>query len=237
MNALAEFKSNKVRVNRIPRSPLDICTIVSISARAIYEEKITVNPSVYNIEAAEDGDYSLLVVKAASWLKEMEIGEVDIYQEIPIGSISLANSIITDYCSGLLGYKPGIADPGLFCVAGEHTKKTLEGFTDPITKKAFKVLLEEARVRQRNWYSELVLQTDKLWARTNGNPIVVGEDAKIAAIKLNLNRDWMHNFASLEKINCKACGNLVNPAYPICPNCKAIINEEKAKAAGIKFAS
>jgi uncharacterized OB-fold protein len=41
----------------------------------------------------------------------------------------------------------------------------------------------------------------------------------------------------MQKINCKACGTLVLPNFPVCPNCKAIVDEEKAKVLNIKFAS
>jgi uncharacterized OB-fold protein len=60
---------------------------------------------------------------------------------------------------------------------------------------------------------------------------------KIAAKELTLDKVWLKDFQAIAMVNCKACGSLKNPLYPVCPNCKAIDDPEKAKSLGIKFSA
>jgi hypothetical protein len=233
MAVLAELGSNRVRINRMPRNFVDKTTIISVFPWPIIETKVTLQPSEFRIEAAPEDGYSSLVVGCAFWLKEMEL---DVYQEMYVPSEVLAKSIINDYTSGLLGAQPE-RGPGLFILPGSmDTKSKLDKYISE-DLKSFSSMLEAARARQKAWYIELVRMTDAMWARTNGNPVVVSDHARLACTKLSLTREWITQFQTMEKTNCKACGHLINPAYPVCSNCKSIINPDKAKELGIVFAS
>jgi hypothetical protein len=224
-----------IKVNRLPKNPLDKCTIVSVYPRKLVDRKPTMFPGYFEIEAAPDNDFSILVVGSSSWFREMEEGQP--YLEIPISSIQVAEGFINDYINGLLGYTPEIAAPGLFVVPGEWTKKTIITYKSP-EGKTFSELIEKARARQKRWFSEIVKLADTMWARTNGNPLSINDDARIAAEQLNLkDKPWLQDFRTIEKTNCRACGQLINPLFPVCPNCKAISDPEKAKALNISFAS
>lgn len=233
MAAIAELSNGRVRVNRMPRNFTDKTTIFSVFPIKIEEVKHTLQPSQYIIDAAPEDGYSSLVVNCAFWLKEMEL---DLFQEMYVPSETLAKSIIHDYASGLLGYQPD-QGPGLFVIPGDMTSKSkLDKYINE-DFKSFSDLLNTARAKQKNWYIKLVQLTDALWARTNGNPVVVSDHARLACTKLSLSREWMIQFQTMEKSNCKACGHLVNPSYPVCSNCKSIINSDKAKELGIIFAA
>ena len=146
--------------------------------------------------------------------------------EIPVSSIQVADSVVRDYCNGLIGCNMGDAMPGLFYVLGEHTAKTVQS--------QFPHLIEAANIKQRNWFAALVKMADVLWARSNGNPIVIADDMKMAAQQLGLNnKDWLANQTAFEMIRCVACGSLRNPNFPICGNCKYVVDREKAKELGI----
>jgi lipopolysaccharide biosynthesis regulator YciM len=83
---------------------------------------------------------------------------------------------------------------------------------------------------------ELVKMTDTLWSRTNGNPLVVSDDARLAAKELALtNKDWMMDFQAVQNVRCTACGSLRNPLYPICPTCKSV-DQTHPSAKDLKFA-
>jgi hypothetical protein len=88
-------------------------------------------------------------------------------------------------------------------------------------KSDFKAELELARQRQHNWYMFLVKAADSLWARSNGNPLAVSDDMRMAAKELNVtaNKDWMRDFQMVDMVRCKACGSLKNPQFPICASC------------------
>lgn len=220
----------RMRVARIPKNPMDKCTIVSIAPFEVVETKVTLFPGHYVIPKAEQGKFSTLVVEASSWFRDQSDGMPTL--EIPVGSTNLAESIIRDYCNGLIGYVRDIASPGLFFLYGAHDEVTVQ------LEKNFKPLMRKAHEVQTNWFKELIRIADIGWARTDGNPLAINNDARMAAEFMNLkNKPWMQDFSTMEKTNCKACGHMVNTVYPICPNCRAIVNEAKATELNIKFAA
>jgi hypothetical protein len=119
--------------------------------------------------------------------------------------------------------------PGLFFIPGAQTLEAI--------KKDHKDKLDAANQRQNNWYAALVRMADALWSRSNGNPLSISDDAKLAARSLNLvNKEWLKDSQTMELVRCAACGHLKNPLYPICSNCKSISDPAKAKELGIVFA-
>ena len=88
-------------------------------------------------------------------------------------------------------------------------------------QKEYSNQLKAAERRQNNWYGILVKLADSLWARSNGNPLAISDDMRMAARELNLSqvKDWMKDFQMVEMVRCKACGSLKNPQYPICAQC------------------
>ncbi len=220
--------ANMRKVARLPINPLDRSTIVSIYEKQISINNPTLFPGSHIIPAATPDGFELLVVKPASWFKEMEEGQP--FLEIQNSSIQVAESIIRDYSNGLVGCNMGDRMPGLFYVPGEFTKITIRSY------EKFSFMLEMAKMKQKNWFTELVKIADVDWARTNGNPRAISDDSRLAAQKLGLQKAWMQDFRAVELSNCVACGHLINKNYPVCPNCKNVIDVEKAKSLGLKFA-
>jgi len=217
------------KIIRQPTNPMDRCTIVSLVPKRIREIKVTITPGVFEIEPAPEGGFSILVIGSSSWFKETEDNQP--YLEIPHSSIVIAESIISDYLNGCLGCNMGDKSPGLFYVRGEYDKKSIQG-NDEFAKK-----YPIARENQKRWYQELVQIADVGWAKTNGNPIAVGDDARYGAKLLGLERAWLKDYQAISLAACKACGELINPLFPVCRYCHAVIDEAKAKELGIKFAS
>jgi hypothetical protein len=220
------FSASRRRVNRQETNPLDKSTIVSIYPRDINETKPTIQPSTYHIPAGTYEKPSLLVIGSASWFKELDMEQPLL--EIPVSSVIVADSIVNDYCNGLLGCNMGTHMPGLFFVPGE--------ITVPKLIKEHQGLLDKARERQNNWYVSLTKQADSLWARTSGNPLAIDDTMRLAARELKLDKPWLKDFQLAQMIACVACGNLRNPVYPICPHCKNVIDKAKAKELNLVFA-
>lgn len=220
--------SNDRRTIRALPNPLDKSTIVSIFPKRIEEVKATIQPGRFIIDPGLYDKPTLLVIGSSSWWKEMEPGQPLL--EIPCSSIDVAASIINDYCNGILGYNSEDSMPGLFHVPGVQTVETI--------KKEYKPYLDKAAVKQKNWYSILVQRADIDWARSNGSPLTISPDMKLAARELNLDADkeWTKDIQTMEKIRCKACGSLMNPLYPVCAICKSVNDTVKAKALGLVFA-
>lgn len=208
-------------------NPMDKSTVVSIYPVKIHEFKPTLHPGTFDIPAGTYNNPAIVVVGSSSWFKD--VGENQPPLEIPNSSIQIADSLINDYCNGLIACNMGDCKPGLFFVPGEFA---------PIEIKAkYQPMLDVAKQKQENWYRELVKMADILWARTNGNPLSISDDMRLGARELNLlDKEWLRDFKMSEMVRCAACGTMVTPGYPVCPNCKAIVNPEQAKKLNIQFA-
>lgn len=216
------------RTERMPVNPMDKCTVVSIYPKHIKEKKITLMPGYFEILPGSYANPSLLTVGPSSWWREID--EDQPLLEIPNSSMQVANALVRDYSNGLIGCDMVNMMPGLFWLAGDISKEKL--------LKEYKSQLDIAKAKQDAWYRGLVMMADGLYARTGGNPIVVSEDMRMAARELGQDsKDWMSNFVMVANVPCVACGKPRNPNYPICPNCNAITDPEKAKSLGIVFAT
>lgn len=226
MNLNSIFQQTR-KPNRMTPNPMDKATIVSIYPRDIHEKKYTLEPGRWHIKGGTYEKPSATVVGPSSWWKD--VGEDQPLLEIPTSSIVIAESIIQDYSNGLMGFGDG-ARPGLFFVPGELTVEKV--------KADYKNLFELANSRQKNWYQALVKLADILWVRSSGSPLAIDDNMRLAAKELQLSeKPWMKDIQHSQLANCPACGVLRNPQYPICPNCKNVLDPTKAKSLGLQFAS
>jgi hypothetical protein len=216
----------KRRTIRAPVNPLDKSTVVSIFPKYILERKHTIQPGVFEIQPGTYERPAILIVGPSSWWKEID--ENQPLLEIPHSSIQIADSIVRDYCNGIFACDMGNNMPGLFYIPGEWTVEKI--------KRDRKYDLDVANEKQRNWFTVLVKMADALWSRANGNPLTISDEMKLAARELNLlNKEWLKDSQTMELVRCPACGFLKNPNFPICSNCKAISDPDKAKELGLVF--
>jgi hypothetical protein len=210
---------------RQPVNPLDKCTIVSVFPKDIYDSKPMVFPGVFAMKAAKENDFNTLIVGPSSWWKEMEEGQPPL--EIIHSSIQMAESFIKDYCAQI-GVEYGSKMPGLFFVPGAVSK-------DEILKK-YSNKLDEYRDKQKEFFHNLVKLADIMFARTNGNPITISDDARLAANYLGMkDKPWLLDYQTMEKSPCKFCGEFINPKYPVCKHCHCVIDVELANKMNIRF--
>ena len=221
-------RSLRQRVIRAPVNPLDKSTIVSVFPRRIDEKKHTIQPGRFIIEPGTYENPAILVVGSSSWWKEMDEGQPHL--EIPTGSIQVADSVVKDYAVGLLACDMGSAMPGLFYVPGEYD---VDGIRENFPEE-----LEKAKFKQKNWYRALIEFADVLWAQSDGNPRAISDEMKLAAHDLNLkDKPWLKDYQTMQMEHCPACGALWNPNYPMCQNCKTIVDPDKFAALGLQKAS
>lgn len=214
------------RTIRAPVNPMDKSTVVSIFPKFISERKCTIQPGIFEIQPGTYERPAVLVVGPSSWWKEID--ENQPLLEIPHSSVQIADSVVRDYCNGLVACDMADNMPGLFYLPGEWTADKL--------KKEKQGELHTANVKQKNWFTALVRMADALWSRSNGNPLTISDEMKLAARELNLiNKEWLKDSQTMELVRCAACGSLKNPLYPICSNCKAITDKDKAKELGLVF--
>lgn len=222
---VGEFTSSR-KLIRAQRNPADVCTVVSIYPKDLKDKKDTLTPpNRFLIPAGSYDNPTVIVVGTSSWIKDGVDDQPSI--EIPVNAVQLVNSIITDYCQGLLGVDMGTNMPGFFFMPGTITKLEVQN--------KYKLKLAEAKQKQDNWFRLLVRLGDSLWSRGNGNPLVIMDEMRLGARELGIDKPWIKDFQNAEMIKCFACGGLRNPAYPICPTCK-VVDQTHALAKDLKFA-
>lgn len=207
------LKPSRRRMVRTIKNPMDKCTIVSILPKPIREVKYTIDPGLFIIEPGTYKNPSTLIIGPSSWWRDVDAEQPLL--EIPVSSVQVADSIINDYCNGMIGCDMVNARPGLFFVLGEATPEEI--VTD------YADSLEQCFDKQQNWFKNLIKQADALWARSNGNPLVLSNEMRLAAQELNLkDKPWLKDYRTYELVPCIACGTLRNPEYPVCGHCKFI---------------
>jgi hypothetical protein len=221
------FANQNRRTIRAAINPLDKSTVVSILPKYISERKATIQPGVFEIKPGNYENPSLLVVGPSSWWREVD--EHQPLLEIPVSSIQVADSIVRDYSNGLLACNMADMQPGLFYLPGEYNVEKL--------KKDHMQLLIKAKNQQTKWFLELVRIADILWSRSNGNPLSISDDARLACKELNITgKPWLGDLQAAEMVRCVACGSMRNQLFPICQTCKAIADPELAKKLNLTFA-
>ena len=112
------------RTIRAPVNPMDKSTIVSILPKFISERKATIQPGTFEITPGSFEKPALLVVGPSSWWREID--ENQPLLEIPVSSIQVADSVVKDYCNGLLACNMSDMMPGLFYLPGEYNLDKLK---------------------------------------------------------------------------------------------------------------
>lgn len=214
----------KRRTIRGPINPLDKSTVVSICPKELFDRKPTIQPGEFLVPKGTLENPSILIVGPSSWWRDID--EDQPLLEIPVSSIQIADSIVRDYINGMLACNMADCMPGWFYVPGCKTdpKEPEKGdykATVEWIKTEYKKVLADADAKQKNWYRALVKMGDSLWARSNGNPLALSDDMRLAAKELGVEstKDWMKDFSMISMVRCKACGSLKNPTYPICATC------------------
>ena len=221
----------------LPKNPADRATIVSVFPKEIDEIKPTIFPRRFIIPAAADKEFSLLVLEGASVFRASTIDRMP-PTEIPINALELARSIVDDYLNSTWLSSRGARCPGIFYIPGEYNNKTIFKYIHSDGRTFDKMLIDYREI-QKKWFVEVMNAADEFWARTNGNPRSIPEDARVAATILGLEntKPWMSNVVQSELDNCPSCGEMINTLYPVCRYCHAVIDKKKAEELNLTFAS
>lgn len=205
-----------------PDNPLDRSTIISIYPRPVKFKNVTLSPGRWFLAAGSYEAPTLMVIGPSSWWKDVGIDEPLI--EIVQTSVQVGESLVRDYLNGMFACNMSDAMPGLFFIPGEVT-------LEEVKVGKWNKLLKQADQKQKNYYASLVKYADALWARSNGNPLALNDEMRIAARALGVqDREWMKEHQNVGLVPCFACGDFKNPAYPICKSCHTIDPEHpKAK--------
>jgi hypothetical protein len=210
------LQGNGKQITRRPVNEFDISTLVSIFPRAFQVEMHTVFPGSFKVESGRKEKPFLMHVGQSSYFLDIQPDSTVPIIEVPNGSYQVANSIVNDFCSAIELFEP-MQMPGLFVLPGRINIAQL--ITD------FKEDMSRAEEKQKLWFDALIKAADSMWVRSQGNPNAISDLARLAAEERGQgSKPWMQNTVAQSLINCTQCGSLRNPAYPICPNCKSVID-------------
>jgi hypothetical protein len=220
------FPGRRKPVVRSIKNPLDKSTIISIFPKKIIEQKYTIEPGLFEIPAGRLENPGILVVGSSSWFRHIDENMPNL--EIPVSSVSVAEAVVRDYCNSTFGCDMDKQIPGLFFAPGELSVAEI--------KTKYTAKLKEVNDKQFTWYNFLLGAAESLWARSNGNPLSISDEMRLAAVELGKkDRPWLLDFNKIQLVACVACGTLKNPAFPVCGTCKNIdLNHPAAKE--LKFA-
>lgn len=223
---VGQFGESRAMIKTV-KNPLDQATIVSIYPKDLNEVKETIFPGKFHVPAGRFEKPSCTVVGPSSWWKDIDIEQPLL--EIPVAAVEIARSVIQDYCVGFLACDMNTQMPGFFYIPGAYTPEQV--------KKEYLLELTKAKQKQDLWFSALIRLANSLWARSNGNPLVIWDEMRMAAREMGKEDvPWIKMDVQMELVKCFACGSLRNPAYPICPTCKNI-DMTHPKAKEIKIAA
>ena len=196
-------------------------TVVSLLPWAIQELKPGLIPESYRVPQAEGGKPGVLHVKEARSNLYVRDGKT---YPIHHSAEEVANAIVNDYCNAQLQADTEIR-PALFWVLGKHS-------ADEVLIK-FRSELDKAKKSQNLWFMKLIRLADDDWERTKQHRMITDIQRHAARNLGLLTKPWMQNIEPIQFIKCPACSTLVEDTAAICPNCKYVVNKEKAKELGL----
>lgn len=199
-------------------------TLISICPFPIAEFKPGIYPGFFEIPGSKNEVPEVLVIGDSIY--HVEINENNTIT-VRCSADTLAQSIVSDYVISNIAYsEENEACPGVSWVEGEHTSTSI------LTK--YSDLISQLRVRQRNWFVELVKMADDDWEKTRQHKFI-SDTQRYAAKSMKLQRPWIitaENSAGFMK--CLACQTLISTEAIICPSCRFIVDNEKYSK--LKFA-
>jgi hypothetical protein len=213
VGAFPNMREQMRRTVRGPVNPIDKSTLVSIYPRPVVFKNVTLSPGLWSLEAGSVEKPAILVIGPSSWFRD--VGPDEPLIEIVQSSVQIAESLVKDYLNGMWCCNMHDSMPGLFFIPGEHTENSIH--------KNYQHLIKAAVITQLNYWKNLIKYGDALWARSNGNPLVINDETRMAAKLLGVqDKDWMKDFQNQGQVRCFACGSFKSPDYPICQACHTI---------------
>ena len=203
------------------------CSIVSIVPFPIEEYKPGLYPGNFIISPSLDGIPQILVIGTS--VHHAETAIIDRSITITTPAHEMAKSIVDDYLDSQLAVnvKDRTCGPGIFWKVGVYN---LARVYAECSKE-----LEEAKMRQNNWFIRLVEMADDDWEKTRQHRTITDMQRQ-AARTLKLERAWIvepAKSATMER--CPACGVILMANVAICASCRYVVDPKKY--ATLQFAS
>lgn len=198
-------------------------TLISMMATPFDRDLVTVNPRMYHIDPALEGEMKILYVDKG-WCS-VYFGEDFGYQVRDVSEDEICSALVRDFLAGQHHIDEGCA-PALLWVPGALAESEILA--------RHKEKLEESKVRQNNWFMRLIKDADNEWVASKGMHKAISDLHRIAAKRLRLeHKPWML-LPIEERMFCPACQSEVRFGAAVCANCRCIVDAKKYES--LKFA-
>lgn len=208
-------------------------TIVSTLPVALAEEEPGLVPSVFHIPAAKKDSFSKLVFDDCYYLilgADPQAPPISIRESAD----GVAAAIITQVIQSQMGtlstpnVHGDVPIPGLFFLMGD--------VPDADIKTKHKAELDKALRNTKAWLQNLVVLADDEWNKNRQRKTITSLQ-RVACNYLGLDKEWNYDSLLVKSANCWACKSNIHPEAIICPNCKAVLNQEAFTKAKAQFAN
>lgn len=162
--------------------------MVSVCPFKIEESKPGLHPGNFIIPQVKNWreDFDILHVGISNY--SVYVGAPHFTFTIPELGQRIAESIVRDYIIATFFAEPGVAHPGLFSVPGKLTKDQI--------KKDHAPKLEEARLRQIEWFQRLCLEADNQFEKAKTHNVIT-KFQRIAAAEMGYEATWIPKFTKV----------------------------------------
>ena len=161
-------------------------TVISVFPFKIIERKPGLVPPEFHFPAAAKGDFVIMHIGlcGAYLFIDSDRGSVKITEFAD----TVAESIVRDFTTSMLGYDGPNCSPGIFWVPGKLTK-------DEIILNYHEKMAEVDK-GQYNWFVNIIRMADDAWNKGKSHA-QINDMQRYAAKHLNLKRDWVIEYVSI----------------------------------------
>jgi hypothetical protein len=195
-------------------------TVISFVPFEIKEHKPGLYPPHFHIEASDMKTPQLLHIGTCYHFLYMDETRGSI--RVPNPSDQVARAIVEDYITSQLSIDDE-ARPALFWVPERMTIEEIQN--------KFKIEIMRHLLKQKKWFLNVAMLADNDWSRYHQHNVISSFQRKCADYigwKAS-EHEWMSPLTTMESSACPACGMTYAKGIVICPNCKLILDKEKAK--------
>lgn len=195
-------------------------TVISLVPFEIRAHKPGLYPPHFHIKASDMKTPELLHVGTAYHFLYMDETRGSI--RVPNPSDTVARAIVDDYINSQLSVNDD-ARPALFWV--DRRVNIVEA------QEEFKIEMFKHLLKQKQWFLNAAILADNDWSRYHQHNVISSFQRKCADYIgwKAAEHEWMSPLTTMESSACPACGMTVAKGIVICPNCKLILDKEKAK--------
>ena len=197
-------------------------TVISIYPKEVREKKPGLIPEEYIIPPGTPKEPSSAIIGDATFFHHQPLG-MPAFRSVAPGE-EVAKSIVNDFIKAQLKYDTN-SHPGLMWIPGTMPMDTF--------KFKHKDDLKALEQRQTRWFIALIKDADDDWRKFHQHRMI-SDIQRFAAEQMKLVREWMKVDEAADMLDCKACGTRIPNFVVVCPNCRVIVDPEKAK--GLVFA-